>query len=383
MAAQQKQSRYASPSRLAPSYGAVSKRCECVRASGRSLSKKASWFCISRAYCLSLPAIYVHRKMIGSEAYVLGMAVQDAEGFSIRRCVGLAIVTLAGDACPTELTPDSAPANKVGGTAERMGAAGIRLASNGQRSAWRGLESHGGPPPHSGPPQCVQRIRFCQRAQAKVSMSTSSSYSNLPTLQPQQQQPPRRKSRNRSHSKHNTRTRTRTRTQSRRPSVAALLPVVDSLPTPPDDVLVHGGMHAGMLGSAGDMPCTPSEDISVTSPSGAYPLMTLAEKVREANYALIHQWGRFLVGAAVSELYEVAIPGLHQPRTISVIDLPSNFCISPADELLCPSTDPTRVIVIVSAAGVILDTGIFDLDGPLFYQGLVVNHHYVPRPTSR
>ncbi|KAJ2616950.1 hypothetical protein H4S08_000548 [Coemansia sp. RSA 1365] len=138
-----------------------------------------------------------------------------------------------------------------------------------------------------------------------------------------------------------------------------------------------------MLGSPGDMPCTPSEDISVTSPSDAYSLMTLDEKVREANYALVHQWGRFLVGAAISELCDVAMPGLRQPRTISVIDLPSNFCISPADELLCPSTDPTRVIVIVSDAGVILDTGIFDLEGPLFYQGLVVNHHYVPRPTSR
>ncbi|KAJ2078068.1 hypothetical protein H4R24_004726 [Coemansia sp. RSA 988] len=208
-------------------------------------------------------------------------------------------------------------------------------------------------------------------------MSASSSYSNLPTLQPQQQQQPRRKSR--SHSKHNTRTRARTR--SRRPSTA-LFPMLDSLPTPPDDALIQGGMFSGMFGSPGDMPRAPSEDISVTSPSDAYSLMSLAERVREANYALVHQWGRFLVGAAVSELCDVVIPGFRQPRTISVIDLPSNFCISPADELLCPSADPTRVVVIVSAAGYILDTGIFDLDGPLFYQGLVVNHHYVARPAS-
>ncbi|KAJ1849864.1 hypothetical protein LPJ70_000209, partial [Coemansia sp. RSA 2708] len=113
----------------------------------------------------------------------------------------------------------------------------------------------------------------------------------------------------------------------------------------------------------------------VASPSEEYARMTLAEKVREASRALVHHWGRLLVGAAISELSDAA-PA--DARCISAIDLPATFCIAPADEQLCPSDDPSRVIVVVSAAGRIVDTGVFDTDGPVFYRGAVIDNRYVP-----
>ncbi|KAJ2779104.1 hypothetical protein H4R18_004203 [Coemansia javaensis] len=170
------------------------------------------------------------------------------------------------------------------------------------------------------------------------------------------------------------------RAHARRPSAA--------LPTPPDDAFPSGcAMFPSTSGlfldprSADEPPRVPQEDIGLASPSDTYPQMTLAEKVREANHAVVHQWGRFLVGAVIAELFDRSAWGplqQHAPRAISAMDLPTHFCISPADELLCPSDDPMRVIVVVSPAGVILDTGVFDMDGPLFYKGLVVDNHYAP-----
>ncbi|KAJ1732536.1 hypothetical protein LPJ61_001994 [Coemansia biformis] len=158
----------------------------------------------------------------------------------------------------------------------------------------------------------------------------------------------------------------------RRPSAA--------LPTPPDDVFPDGGLFLDLRRVA-EMSRAPREDMGAVSPSDSYPQMTLAEKVREVNYALVHHWGRFLAGAVISELVDHATAQApHAPRAISAMDLPTNFCISPADELLCPSDDPMRVIVVVSAAGHIVDTGIFDLDGPLFYRGCVVDNHYMSTP---
>ncbi|KAJ2708881.1 hypothetical protein H4R19_004527 [Coemansia spiralis] len=158
----------------------------------------------------------------------------------------------------------------------------------------------------------------------------------------------------------------RRKEHSRRPSAA--------LPTPPDDAFPDG-VHFSDLHRIAVPRRGPCEDIGIASPSDLYPQMTFTEKVREANHAVVHHWGRFLVGAFISELVGRTSPTQH---AISIMDLPSNFCISPDDELLCPSDDPMRVIVVVSAAGRIIDTGIFDLDGPLFYHGLVVNNHYSP-----
>ncbi|KAJ2338926.1 hypothetical protein IWW50_006693 [Coemansia erecta] len=159
------------------------------------------------------------------------------------------------------------------------------------------------------------------------------------------------------------RTRRRpSRSHSRRASPLLL----DTLPTPPEDAFPAGPPLA----------CTPDEDQRMSSPH-AHAHMTMAEKVREANRALVHHWGRFLAGAAISELCSSTVR-----RRISVIDLPASFCIAPVDELLCPCDDPTRVIVVVSPAGLIVDTGIFDLDGPVFYHGSVVANHYVPSPLS-
>ncbi|KAJ2688362.1 hypothetical protein IWW39_002255 [Coemansia spiralis] len=114
----------------------------------------------------------------------------------------------------------------------------------------------------------------------------------------------------------------------------------------------------------------------VSSPSDAYSHMSLPEKIREANHALVHSWGEFLVGSVIRELSDKSSL-MHTIRLISLIDIPADFCISPADEQLGPSNDPTRVIVIVSSAGLIIDTGIYDFDGPVFYKGCVVRNHYV------
>ncbi|KAJ2793890.1 hypothetical protein H4R21_005716 [Coemansia helicoidea] len=151
-----------------------------------------------------------------------------------------------------------------------------------------------------------------------------------------------------------------------------------ALPTPPDDTFPDSGLSLDLRHIAG-LRHAPPEDVDVASPSDSYPQMTLKEKVREANHAVVHQWGRFLVGAVISELVDHASPAQH---AISVMDLPTNFCVSPIDELLCPSDDPMRVIVVVSAAGRIVDTGIFDLDGPLFYHGFIVDNHYTPAPPA-
>ncbi|KAJ2496736.1 hypothetical protein GGH96_005626 [Coemansia sp. RSA 1972] len=154
------------------------------------------------------------------------------------------------------------------------------------------------------------------------------------------------------------------RRPSRSHSWRSLPLLLDTLPTPPEDAFPVGP----------PMPCTYNESQRMSPP--AYSQKTLTEKVHEANRALVHHWGRFLAGATISELCDGAAR-----RCISAIDLPSTFCIAPADELLCPSDDPTRVIVVVSSTGLILDIGVFDLDGPVFYRGAVVNNHYVFPPS--
>ncbi|KAJ2808564.1 hypothetical protein H4S07_003391 [Coemansia furcata] len=145
------------------------------------------------------------------------------------------------------------------------------------------------------------------------------------------------------------------------------------LPTPTEDY-VSEEERRHMLSYIG-----PDHD---SSPSGGYSHMSLSEKVREANYALVHSWGKFLVGGVIRELSDKTSL-MHTIRLVSLIDIPADFCISPADEPLGPSNDPTRVIVIVSPSGLIIDTGIFDFDGPIFYKGCVVCNHYVPAaPTT-
>ncbi|KAJ2782931.1 hypothetical protein GGI15_002750 [Coemansia interrupta] len=145
---------------------------------------------------------------------------------------------------------------------------------------------------------------------------------------------------------------------------------MDALPTPPEDRITPSAQQVqqelSFLGAD-----------EVTSPSCGYPNMSLEEKVREANQALVYSWGKNLVGMAIRELCENTAP-LRKLQLISVIDLPANFCIAPVDELMCPSDDPTRFIVVVSDAGIIIDTGMFDMDGPIFYRGLVINNRYVP-----
>lgn len=152
-----------------------------------------------------------------------------------------------------------------------------------------------------------------------------------------------------------------------------MFPIVNSLPTPPEDIaVISQGINRYELSY---MASGPSD---VSSPSCAYPTMSLEEKVREANHALIHTWGSYLAGCAISELCDTACTLVHNAKLISVIDLPNNFCIAPADELLCPSDDPTRVIVVVNDTGLIIDTGVFDNDGPVFYKGHIVSNRYVP-----
>ncbi|KAJ1883473.1 hypothetical protein H4R99_000787 [Coemansia sp. RSA 1722] len=155
----------------------------------------------------------------------------------------------------------------------------------------------------------------------------------------------------------------------RKHSVHARVPVTDALPTPPCDSCTTSVQQTQqMLSFLGAD--------EVTSPSCDYSHMSLAEKVREANQALVYSWGKSLVGVAIRELCDATAP-LRKLQLVSVIDMPANFCIAPIDEPMCPSDDPTRFIVVVNNSGIIVDTGMFDMDGPIFYKGLVVNNQYI------
>ncbi|KAJ2747392.1 hypothetical protein GGI20_000530 [Coemansia sp. BCRC 34301] len=151
------------------------------------------------------------------------------------------------------------------------------------------------------------------------------------------------------------------------PNQYAVIAYQNSLPTPTDDYATEEE-HYRLLS------CPGSDHAS--KPSDAYSQMAMADKVREANYALVHSWGKFLVGSVIRELGDTT-SFMHTTRLVSLIDIPADFCISPVDEPLGPSSDPTRVIVIVSPSGLIVDTGIFDSDGPVFYKGCVVCNNYV------
>ncbi|KAJ2909889.1 hypothetical protein GGI21_001422 [Coemansia aciculifera] len=152
------------------------------------------------------------------------------------------------------------------------------------------------------------------------------------------------------------------------PSQHASIPYQHSLPTPTEDYVTEEE-HYRLRSYT-----TP---VHTSMPSDAYAQMALAEKIREANYALVHSWGKFLIGGVVRELGDKT-SFVHAIRLISLIDIPADFCISPADEPLGPSSDPTRVIVIVSPSGLIIDIGIFDSDGPVFCKGCVVCGQYLP-----
>ncbi|KAI7834354.1 hypothetical protein BX661DRAFT_168708 [Kickxella alabastrina] len=155
---------------------------------------------------------------------------------------------------------------------------------------------------------------------------------------------------------------------------------VNPLLTPPEDCYSPGAQQQRQQQQQQDMSYMGTND--VTSPSEAYSKMTLAEKVREANQALVYTWGKMLVGMGVSELCENAAL-LRNIQLISLDDLPKNFCISPVDEFICPSDDAARVIVIVSDAGIVVDTGMYDMDGSIFYRGFVVNNQYLPTSASK
>ncbi|KAJ2161909.1 hypothetical protein GGF46_001100 [Coemansia sp. RSA 552] len=96
-------------------------------------------------------------------------------------------------------------------------------------------------------------------------------------------------------------------------------------------------------------------------------------KLRAATWALVQWWGSTLTGAAVRELNATAT-GVH---AVSVLELPHSFCVAPADEPLSPSDDPARVIVIVSARGMVLDAGVFNSAGAVFYRGHVLGSRYM------
>ncbi|KAJ2541774.1 hypothetical protein EV175_006117, partial [Coemansia sp. RSA 1933] len=113
----------------------------------------------------------------------------------------------------------------------------------------------------------------------------------------------------------------------------------------------------------------------VPFPLDRRPLLNYADKIRAANVALVHSWGRFLTDTAVREICDDAAL-LKGRRVISIIDLPANFCIAPADELICPNDDPTRLIAIVSNDGLIIDVGMYNFDGPVFHNGFVIGNSY-------
>ncbi|KAJ1942070.1 hypothetical protein FBU59_003309 [Linderina macrospora] len=103
---------------------------------------------------------------------------------------------------------------------------------------------------------------------------------------------------------------------------------------------------------------------------------SLAAKVMMANKELVSFWAPQLVGKTFSELCDMQ-QDIRRMSLISVIDLPSNFCIAPDDEPLSPSEDPSRVIVIVSPDGRIIDLGVYDMNGPVFYTGDVDGQRYM------
>ncbi|KAJ1934065.1 hypothetical protein EC988_008924 [Linderina pennispora] len=103
---------------------------------------------------------------------------------------------------------------------------------------------------------------------------------------------------------------------------------------------------------------------------------TLADKVKMANEELVSFWAPQLVGKTFSELCDTQ-QDIRRMTLISVIDLPSNFCIAPDDEPLSPSEDPSRIIVIVSPNGQIIDLGVYDMNGAVFYNGGVDGQRYM------
>ncbi|KAJ2511678.1 hypothetical protein H4217_007264 [Coemansia sp. RSA 1939] len=153
----------------------------------------------------------------------------------------------------------------------------------------------------------------------------------------------------------------------------ASMPILSSLPTPPVESTTH---HANDPKPQDLVPFMMAANADVSFPLDKRPLLSFAEKIHAANVALVHSWGRFLTGTAVHELCDDATL-LRGRRVISIIDLPSNFCIAPVDEQICPSDDQTRMIAIVSNAGLIIDIGMYNLSGPIFYKGSVVGSSYI------
>ncbi|KAJ2843282.1 hypothetical protein GGI22_007264, partial [Coemansia erecta] len=152
----------------------------------------------------------------------------------------------------------------------------------------------------------------------------------------------------------------------------AALPVASSLPTPPVESSAGDAQQPQDL-----VPFMLAANADVPFPPDKRPLLSYADKIRAANVALVHSWGRFLTNTAVREICDDAAL-LKGRRVISIIDLPANFCMAPADEPICPSDDPTRLIAIVSNAGLIIDVGMYNFDGPVFYSGFVIGGNYTP-----
>ncbi|KAJ1903627.1 hypothetical protein LPJ81_002956 [Coemansia sp. IMI 209127] len=187
---------------------------------------------------------------------------------------------------------------------------------------------------------------------------SSAKQTDAPTVSPKKHQ-------------HHSRRRRQTNSylQNQHRAVAAS-PMISSLPTPPaesssDDAQQPQDLVPFMLAANADVPFPPNKR----------PLLSYADKIRAANVALVHSWGRFLTGTAVREICDDAAL-LKGRQVISIIDLPANFCMAPADELICPSDDPTRLIAIVSNAGLIIDVGMYNFDGPVFYSGFVIGGNY-------
>ncbi|KAI9504971.1 hypothetical protein GGI25_001759 [Coemansia spiralis] len=160
----------------------------------------------------------------------------------------------------------------------------------------------------------------------------------------------------------------------RYPAVAGL-PMLNALPTPPEEMCPQETRPQDLV------PLMLHANADVCTQPSRYALMSLAEKVRVSNSTLVHNWGRFLVGAAVRELCDSAAL-LHGRRVISIIDLPTNFCIAPVDEQIYPSDDTTRLIAIVSNDGILLDVGMYDFEGPIFHRGSIVCGTYIHAPSQ-
>ncbi|KAJ1668207.1 hypothetical protein IW140_000489 [Coemansia sp. RSA 1813] len=145
--------------------------------------------------------------------------------------------------------------------------------------------------------------------------------------------------------------------------------MISSLPTPPAESCTNDAQPQDLV------PFMLAANAGVPFPHDKRPLSSYADKIRAANVALVHSWGRFLTGTAVSEICDDAAL-LNGRRVISIIDLPANFCMAPADELICPSDDPTRLIAIVSNTGLIVDVGMYNFDGSVFHNGFVIGSSY-------